>query len=150
MKWWTASQNSFPKSRLRAPDRVTASTLMKHTGVAEPQPMENKRVSIAIAALALAAPAAFAQTSAPTAPSAAPPAASSTQSGNLQFYSHQATEMRASKLIGVNIRNTANESIGEINELILDKDGKVRRGGRISWAWRAPGCAGLQVSDHQA
>ena len=33
--------------------------------------------------------------------------------------------MRASKLIGINVKNSANETIGEINELILDKDGKV-------------------------
>ena len=33
--------------------------------------------------------------------------------------------MRASKLIGTNVKNQANETIGEINELILDKDGKV-------------------------
>jgi hypothetical protein len=31
----------------------------------------------------------------------------------------------ASKLIGTNVKNQANETIGEINELILDKDGKV-------------------------
>ena len=33
--------------------------------------------------------------------------------------------MLASALIGIKIKNNANESIGEINELILDKDGKV-------------------------
>jgi hypothetical protein len=33
--------------------------------------------------------------------------------------------MRASTLIGLNVKNNANESIGEIKELILDKDGKV-------------------------
>jgi len=33
--------------------------------------------------------------------------------------------MRASKLIGSKVRNNANENIGDINELILDKDGKV-------------------------
>lgn len=33
--------------------------------------------------------------------------------------------MRASKLIGAAVRNDANESIGDINEIILDKDGKV-------------------------
>ena len=82
------------------------------------------RVSIAIAALLITAPA-FAQTTPPATPSPAttPPAASS-QNGNL-FYSHQANEMRASKLIGATVRNNANESIGEINELILDKDGKI-------------------------
>ena len=33
--------------------------------------------------------------------------------------------MRASKLIGSKVRNTANENVGDINELIVDKDGKV-------------------------
>ncbi len=32
---------------------------------------------------------------------------------------------RASQIIGMNVRNKANESIGEINDLVLDKDGKV-------------------------
>jgi sporulation protein YlmC with PRC-barrel domain len=40
-------------------------------------------------------------------------------------YYNQPGQMRASKLIGTNIRNNANETIGEINELILDKDGKI-------------------------
>jgi hypothetical protein len=42
-----------------------------------------------------------------------------------QWYSHQADEMRASKLIGASVRNDANESIGSINDLILSKDGGV-------------------------
>jgi sporulation protein YlmC with PRC-barrel domain len=41
------------------------------------------------------------------------------------WYSHQTNEMRASKLIGTNVVNTANETIGEINDIVLDKDGKV-------------------------
>jgi sporulation protein YlmC with PRC-barrel domain len=32
---------------------------------------------------------------------------------------------RASKVIGLNVYNEANEKLGDINELILDKDGKV-------------------------
>lgn len=71
-----------------------------------------KIASIAFAAMVLAAPAAFAQTT--PAPSA---------SG--MFYTHQSTEMRASKLIGTNVTNAANESVGEINEILLGKDGKV-------------------------
>ncbi len=43
----------------------------------------------------------------------------------MQFYSRQSTDMRASPLIGANVTNMANETVGEINELILDKDGKV-------------------------
>ncbi|WP_244485108.1 PRC-barrel domain-containing protein [Bradyrhizobium tropiciagri] len=32
---------------------------------------------------------------------------------------------RASKLIGLNVNNDANEKLGDINELLLDKSGKV-------------------------
>lgn len=38
---------------------------------------------------------------------------------------HRDGEWRSSKLIGVNVYNEANEKIGDINELILDKSGKV-------------------------
>lgn len=58
------------------------------------------------------------------APQAATPAPTHTASGP-QWYSHQAGEVRASKLIGTTVKNNANESIGEINEVMLDKDGKV-------------------------
>ena len=33
--------------------------------------------------------------------------------------------MRASKLIGTNVTNAANELVGEINDIVLGKDGKV-------------------------
>jgi sporulation protein YlmC with PRC-barrel domain len=36
-----------------------------------------------------------------------------------------AGEWRASRLIGQTIRNAANESIGDINDLMVDKSGKV-------------------------
>ena len=38
---------------------------------------------------------------------------------------HRDGEWRASKLVGVNVYNEANEKIGDINEVILDKSGKV-------------------------
>ena len=38
---------------------------------------------------------------------------------------HRDGQWRASKLIGVNVYNEANEKIGEIEELIVDKSGKV-------------------------
>jgi hypothetical protein len=75
------------------------------------------RVLGATAALLLAASPLFAQTTTP------PPAAS--PSGQPMWYSHQADEMRASKLIGTKVVNTANETIGDINEIVLGKDGKV-------------------------
>ena len=33
--------------------------------------------------------------------------------------------MRASKLIGTNVLNAANETVGSINEIVLGKDGRV-------------------------
>jgi sporulation protein YlmC with PRC-barrel domain len=83
------------------------------------------RISVAIAALLIAAPAAFAQTTTTTPATSPPAAAPSTASGAMKFYSSTPGQMRASKLIGLNVKNNANETIGEINELILDKDGKV-------------------------
>jgi hypothetical protein len=38
---------------------------------------------------------------------------------------HKDGEWRSSKLIGVNVYNDANDKIGDINELILDKSGRV-------------------------
>jgi sporulation protein YlmC with PRC-barrel domain len=38
---------------------------------------------------------------------------------------HRDGEWRASKLVGVDVYNDANEKIGDINEMILDKSGKV-------------------------
>jgi hypothetical protein len=94
------------------------------------EPKMTRTSSVALAALLLAVPA-LAQntpTTPPTGdkPSATAPAPSTqTQSGQMQFYTHQPQEMRASVLLGANVTNTANETVGEINELILDKDGKI-------------------------
>ena len=41
------------------------------------------------------------------------------------WYGHQANEIRASKLIGSSVKNNANETIGTINEVILDNNGKA-------------------------
>lgn len=38
---------------------------------------------------------------------------------------HREGDWRASKLVGVNVYNNANEKIGDINDVILDKSGKV-------------------------
>ena len=38
---------------------------------------------------------------------------------------HKEGEWRASKLVGVNVYNDTNEKIGDINDVILDKAGKV-------------------------
>jgi sporulation protein YlmC with PRC-barrel domain len=38
---------------------------------------------------------------------------------------HKEGEWRASKLVGLDVYNEANEKIGDINDVILDKSGKV-------------------------
>jgi sporulation protein YlmC with PRC-barrel domain len=99
--------------------------------------MSTKSVPLAVI-VALSSTVAFAQTSTPPAPSPAPQATPAPQTpppsttapqrsanGQPSWYSHQANEVRASKLIGSRVLNTANETVGDINEIILDKDGKV-------------------------
>ncbi len=87
--------------------------------------MTSSRVVTLASALVLACSSlVLAQTTPPPAPPQSPPAAR-TQNGQPLWYSHQADEMRASKLIGTNVVNAANETIGEINEIVLGKDGKV-------------------------
>lgn len=80
--------------------------------------MTLKSMMLACAVTLAASPLAIAQTT-PTPPPATSP------SGQPMWYSHQADEMRASKLIGTSVVNTANETIGDVNEIVLGKDGKV-------------------------
>ena len=80
-------------------------------------------VTLASALVIAGSSLALAQTTPAPAPQA-PPAATS-PSGERIWYSHQANEMRASKLIGTKVVNAANETIGDINEIVLNKDGKV-------------------------
>jgi len=71
-------------------------------------------------AAALLSSTAFAQTS--TAPAPAPAAAPKADVGAPKLAS---PHWRASKLKGVNIYNEQNDKLGDINEIILDKEGKV-------------------------
>jgi sporulation protein YlmC with PRC-barrel domain len=49
-----------------------------------------------------------------------------TSSSNINYISQQtADQMLASKLIGTTVRGSADENIGEINDLLVQKDGKV-------------------------
>jgi sporulation protein YlmC with PRC-barrel domain len=48
-----------------------------------------------------------------------------TDRSNVNTAVHKEGQWRASKLIGVNVYNDNNEKIGDINELIVDKSGKV-------------------------
>ncbi len=78
-------------------------------------------VAILLAATTLAS-AAFAQTPAP-APTAPAPAPAASAAVPPQATAN--TGWRASKLVGVDVYNEQNESIGDISEVILDRNGKV-------------------------
>src|SRR5262245_49834146 len=82
------------------------------------------RIATATTALALSlavAPFATAQTT------QAPPAvkAPSANASQPEWYRLQSDDIRASKLIGTSVKNDANETIGNINEVVLGRDGKV-------------------------
>jgi PRC-barrel domain len=55
------------------------------------------------------------------------PSADKTTGAQKLWYSRQADEMRARKLIGTTVVNAANETVGNVNEIVLTRDGKVRR-----------------------
>ena len=79
-------------------------------------------VTIALLSTAIVSGAAYAQTAQPAdraAPAATASAAASSDKMMLKG------KWRASKLMGLDVYNEANEKLGDVNELILDKDGKV-------------------------
>ena len=78
--------------------------------------MISKTIAAALLTTALMTGIASAQT---TAPANKPEAANTTAS------MHREGQYRASKLVGVSVYNDANERIGDINDVILDKSGKV-------------------------
>jgi sporulation protein YlmC with PRC-barrel domain len=77
--------------------------------------MISKTIAAALLTTALMTGVASAQTA--TANKADAPNAAATM--------HREGEWRASKLVGVNVYNQANEKIGDINDVILDKSGKI-------------------------
>ena len=82
-----------------------------------------KLATIALLGTAIASGAAYAQTAQPadrTAP-AATASPTTISSDKLMLKG----KWRASKLMGLDVYNEANEKLGDINELIVDKDGKV-------------------------
>ena len=64
---------------------------------------------------------AYAQTSPSTAPAA--PAATADKAAAQKM--NLKGSWRASKLMGLDVYNDANEKLGDINELVVDKDGKI-------------------------
>jgi len=82
--------------------------------------MIRKYVTAGLMGTALLATAAFAQT--PTATSDRANTASAAASDSSSF---QGT-WRASKLVGLNVYNDKNESVGSINDLLTDKSGNIK------------------------
>lgn len=84
--------------------------------------MFKKYMTAGIMGSALLATAAFAQspTTSTTAPAAAPATAS--DSANTSFNGN----WRTSKVVGLNVYNEANESLGSINDLLTDKEGNIK------------------------
>lgn len=94
------------------------------------------RVLIAIAAIPAIATVGYAQTPTPPAPepsattTPAPGATTTTTTTQTttnvpQWYQRQGNEWRASKLIGSKVKNNADETIGDINEILLTSDGSA-------------------------
>lgn len=86
--------------------------------------MTMKILSAALLSAAVAGSAAYAQTSPSTAPTANPPAATTADKPADQKMMLK-DSWRASKLMGLDVYNEANEKLGDIKELIVDKDGKI-------------------------
>lgn len=68
---------------------------------------------------------AYAQTAPQSSTPAAPAAKSTTTTTSSGDKMMLKDSWRASKLIGLDVHNEANEKLGEINELIVDKQGKI-------------------------
>jgi len=81
--------------------------------------MIKKYVAAALLGTALAGGAAFAQTTTPASPSAAPAASTSSVQTNLKG------NWRASKLVGLAVYNDSSEKLGDINEVLIDNTGKI-------------------------
>jgi sporulation protein YlmC with PRC-barrel domain len=74
--------------------------------------MKSKFLTAALLGTALLTGAAYAETA-------------STDRSNINTAVHKEGQWRSSKLIGVNVYNDNNEKIGDVQELIVDKSGKV-------------------------
>jgi sporulation protein YlmC with PRC-barrel domain len=79
-------------------------------------------VTVALLGTAIVSGAAYAQTTQPADRAATAATTSPAASADKMMLKGK---WRASKLMGLDVYNEANEKLGDINELILDKDGKV-------------------------
>ena len=87
--------------------------------------MTKRFLAAALLSTALVTGAAFAQTSQPSAAPAATPSTTTTPRAATGEKMMFKGNWRASKLIGLKVYNEANENLGDINELIVDKNGKI-------------------------
>src|SRR6187549_894902 len=82
-------------------------------------------LATALVSTALISGVAYAQSTQPSPPPATAPAASTAPAVTTGDKMMLKGSWRASKLIGLKVYNEANERLGDINELIVDKDGKI-------------------------
>jgi len=81
--------------------------------------MKSKLIAVALVSTALFGSMAFAQDKSTTTTTTTAAPAAAGEKMMLQG------KWRASKLMGLDVYNDANEKLGDINELIVDKDGKI-------------------------
>jgi sporulation protein YlmC with PRC-barrel domain len=85
--------------------------------------MLRKHIAACLAATALVAGPALAEVGSAAAQTASPPAA---QASAGKFMTQQsAQQWRASKLVGLNVYSTNNERIGDVNDVLLDRNGNA-------------------------
>lgn len=82
--------------------------------------MFKKYMTAGIVGSALLASAAFAQS--PNTTTTTPPAAAPVRASDSTFNGN----WRTSKIVGLNVYNEANESLGSINDLLTDKEGNIK------------------------
>ncbi|MES2029862.1 MAG: PRC-barrel domain-containing protein [Pseudomonadota bacterium] len=82
--------------------------------------MFKKYMTAGIVGSALLASAAFAQS--PNTTTTTPPAAAPVRASDSTFNG----DWRTSKIVGLNVYNEANESLGSINDLLTDKEGNIK------------------------
>ena len=92
--------------------------------------MKRLLAATTVASILCALPA-LSQTTTPSSPPRTDPPAMTTPradtgtAGQVRYLSALSNEMRASRLMGTSVRNTAGEAIGNINEILIDKSGKI-------------------------
>ena len=88
--------------------------------------MKTNLLTAALLGVSVLATAAYAQ-STPPVPATSTPSATASSTTTTAPVDKMALKgnWRASKLMGLDVYNEANEKLGDINELIMDKDGKI-------------------------